>query len=537
MEKYEYIESVSIDDILLDAENPRFASSELVKKSNNQVTQEAIIEHLLGYANIIDLAKSIYDVKELHPSELVTCYKNEKGDYISIEGNRRVCACKLLLNRKLIPQDYLKDFIFVKQEDEEEIKNNIQKIRIVLYNDRNSLQRYLSDRHIQGVKKWSALEKNNYYMNLFDKYKAEEKKGNRIEKNAIEYIKKFTTDKDTKIISSIIQYKFFMNVYDNLKKIHTKLEIEKLAYLPMVTRFMSIIVGDDKDVGLSLKLDTNKYKYICPNDKIDVYNKILVLIGEAFLVRKRVGKKEKEELKPHEYRISSTEIGSTDEQKSMILEDKRIPGLIDFICQFRGKKNKNNKSSVNGDEQKKSIFDDAVDNTEIKSGIISNSKDLLIYIDASDDYKISYSITVINLISQINKLYVQKYNYNEIIACSMRAIFEISVHELKKCTKCGPIFINTADGLENNVQKVVDYVKDTNNKIIGKIVTNAKCHKNFSNTLDVSDFKKNVRAAHLGAHSSSTDLTTDSIKDLGKHVGRFVLITNELLNNKNIIIT
>lgn len=49
---------------------------------------------------------------------------------------------------------------------------------------------------------------------------------------------------------------------------------------------MDVIVGNDPDVGLLLRLDENRFVYLCPDNKKELYDKILCLIGEAFWVRK-----------------------------------------------------------------------------------------------------------------------------------------------------------------------------------------------------------------------------------------------------------
>lgn len=230
---YEYKE-VAVQELLLDEENPRFASSILVKESTNKITQEMIIEHLLRYSDVIKLAQRINEVGELHGSEIITCTK--KGDkFVVLEGNRRTCACKLLLDRKLIPEQYRSNFPFIT----EHAKANIEKVMVTIYPDRESVQAYLSDRHIAGVRRWSALEKNNYYMNLFLQY------GN------VESVKKHTSDSVSVVTKSIKKYQFFMDVFNILKSKYTSLEIEKIDYLPMVDRFMDTLVGDDEEVGLN----------------------------------------------------------------------------------------------------------------------------------------------------------------------------------------------------------------------------------------------------------------------------------------------
>lgn len=121
---YEYKE-VAVQELLLDEENPRFASSILVKESTNKITQEMIIEHLLRYSDVIKLAQRINEVGELHGSEIITCTK--KGDkFVVLEGNRRTCACKLLLDRKLIPEQYRSNFPFIT----EHAKANIEKVTL-----------------------------------------------------------------------------------------------------------------------------------------------------------------------------------------------------------------------------------------------------------------------------------------------------------------------------------------------------------------------------------------------------------------------
>ncbi|MHC1722955.1 MAG: hypothetical protein AB9836_07125 [Aminipila sp.] len=311
--KYDY-KTVRISDLLLDDENPRFASSKLVNESSSKVTQEAIIAHLLKYADIIKLANRIKEVSALHGAELITCYQRDDG-YVVLEGNRRTCACKLLLNRNLIPEEYKKSFPFVNDAT----KENIEEVMVIVYPNRDSVQAYLSDRHISGVKKWTALEKNNYYMNLFERHKT------------IDKVKEHTSDGLAAIRNSIRKYQFFMDVYDVIKEKYPDLEIEKIDYLPMVDRFLDTLIGSDEEVGLNLNLNTETLKYECEESKIDKYRDILFLVGEAFLVRK-----EKKLCSENEVsKIISAEISNVHNQKQLILENERIPGLLGLIQSFK----------------------------------------------------------------------------------------------------------------------------------------------------------------------------------------------------------
>lgn len=324
--KYKYVNNVKISDLLLDAENPRFASSALVR-STGTFSQSAIIEHLLRYSDVVQLANRINSVQELHGSELITCYEKD-GDYVVIEGNRRTCACKLLLNRELIPAPY--EPYFPKITDR--TKENIEEITINLYPNKESVQAYLSDRHIKGIIKWSSLEKNNYYMNLFSQYKN------------VKEIMNFTPDSEQKIRDSIIKYQFFMDVFNELKTRYKSISIEDLDYLPLVRKFMNTLIGNDKDVGLDLEFNEDSLKYFCPEDKKEIYKTILWVVGEAFLIRKdkmqckdRMQCTDKSKCtQENPCRIVATELNKVDDQKRLILDDKRIHGLYSLIKEYKG---------------------------------------------------------------------------------------------------------------------------------------------------------------------------------------------------------
>lgn len=312
---YKYL-TTDVSTLLLDVKNPRFASSTLVDNANKLPNQNDVIRHLLKYADIITLAYNIERTHCLHGSEMVTCYADRNGDLIVAEGNRRICACKLLLNRNLIPDEYKSSFPKASSETIE----NITSITINLYPNRESVQAYLSDRHISGVRKWSALEKNNYYMNLFQQY------------GDIHTVKTYTTDSLATVKKCIIKYQFFMKVFKTLVHNGVKLEIEKIDYLPLADRFMDIIVGNDPDVGLSLKLDKNTLIYLCPDNKKEIYDKILNVIGEAFLVRKN------SDANP---RIVGTDVPNKLARKNLILDNKRIPGLYNLIKEYKAIDNSN----------------------------------------------------------------------------------------------------------------------------------------------------------------------------------------------------
>lgn len=140
---------ISIDDLLLDVNNPRF----IVPQGSGQMD---LIKYLVEFEEIPQLANGINQSKGLNPGErIIICKAGDKDKYVVLEGNRRVCACKLLINRKLIP-DWKKSSV---EQVDEETKSNILYLNADLVNLREEIQGVLYRRHINGIKDWSPISK------------------------------------------------------------------------------------------------------------------------------------------------------------------------------------------------------------------------------------------------------------------------------------------------------------------------------------------------------------------------------------------
>ena len=127
-----------------------------------------------------------------------------------------------------------------------------------------------------------------------------------------------------------------------------------------VDRFMDTLVGDDEEVGLNLEIDYEKLQYLCISEKRDVYDKILLKIGEAFLVRKERRLCGDGELS----KVVGSEIYGKNDQKRLILEDIRIPGLYSLIQQYKSD-GKTETSGAEGDKKTDSaVKNDTSEGTE-----------------------------------------------------------------------------------------------------------------------------------------------------------------------------
>lgn len=87
---------LSIDNLKLDVKNPRFSY-----QSTKEMNQTEIVKYLVANYAVYELAKDIAINGYLLNEEPIVCKEGES--YVVLEGNRRIAACKILLN----PYKYL----------------------------------------------------------------------------------------------------------------------------------------------------------------------------------------------------------------------------------------------------------------------------------------------------------------------------------------------------------------------------------------------------------------------------------------------
>jgi len=145
---------ISIEDLFLDVDNPRF----ILPQKAEQID---LIKYLLNYEEISQLANGISKSGGLSAGERIIVIRSGEK-YVVLEGNRRVCACKLLLHRELIPQGIAIPYI------NDNVRENISLIDVDLVESRDAIQSVLYRRHINGVKDWSPISKLKFCAAQFD---------------------------------------------------------------------------------------------------------------------------------------------------------------------------------------------------------------------------------------------------------------------------------------------------------------------------------------------------------------------------------
>ncbi|WP_027365720.1 ParB/Srx family N-terminal domain-containing protein [Desulfotruncus alcoholivorax] len=140
----------------LDTSNPRFLDA--------QIDEAGAIIYLLKYSKVAKLAESIVINGGLYIGERIVVLKNDDDTYTVLEGNRRTCACKLLLNRDLIPEGYQSVFPVANQTT----INNINNIEVDVVSTKEEAERFIASRHVQSVELWSPIAKFKFFVDRFE---------------------------------------------------------------------------------------------------------------------------------------------------------------------------------------------------------------------------------------------------------------------------------------------------------------------------------------------------------------------------------
>lgn len=134
--------------IKLDPLNPRI---EVPDGANQTIIRKKLID----YGKVINLANSIIEFGGLLRGERVIVCR-EGNQFTVIEGNRRVCACQIILDSSLLPQAYKRSLKRVTSD----VKANIAKIRTEIAPSRDDAEPIITKKHTDaGVLPWNTNAK------------------------------------------------------------------------------------------------------------------------------------------------------------------------------------------------------------------------------------------------------------------------------------------------------------------------------------------------------------------------------------------
>lgn len=140
---------VKADRVFLDQKNPRHEPFE---------DQDQAIEYLCRDEQVLTLAKDIAK-NGLNPLELFALIKEDGDSYYAAEGNRRLCALKLLNDPELAPADQRNEFKRISES-----WHPIEELFSVVFKDRDEVRLWLDRIHAgsdegRGRRQWRSDQK------------------------------------------------------------------------------------------------------------------------------------------------------------------------------------------------------------------------------------------------------------------------------------------------------------------------------------------------------------------------------------------
>ncbi len=148
--------NIDLEKLKFDSMNPR-----LPVRLYGITDESKVIDYMVKYGNIVELMLSIAETG-YSDAEPLLVVSDVDGNYVVVEGNRRLAALKLLNNPELtkVRIQSIKEVVLNANHKPKEIS-------CILYSRREDVLDYLGYRHITGVKDWGALEKARYLDQLY----------------------------------------------------------------------------------------------------------------------------------------------------------------------------------------------------------------------------------------------------------------------------------------------------------------------------------------------------------------------------------
>jgi hypothetical protein len=150
---------LSVTTLRLDYENPRLT------QFGSKPNQSEIIDYLIENEKVLDLAKSIIVQSYFLNEQPIVTKENNK--FVVLEGNRRVAACKILINPDLIKSDNKRNSLKKLLKDFD--LSIIGKLEVYIAPDRSSADDMIVNRHTGGsvVEKWDKTKQDRFIYNRF----------------------------------------------------------------------------------------------------------------------------------------------------------------------------------------------------------------------------------------------------------------------------------------------------------------------------------------------------------------------------------
>lgn len=159
----ENIQSIKIENLHLDPDNPRFGSE---LNSTNEVE---ILDHIVESFGVDDILGSL-SINGFFAAESLVGIPVESNDghYTIIEGNRRLAACLIFNGDERAINQLKRTKHYANIADKHRVEKIVE-VPVNIYPSRKKLLSYLGIRHILGPKGWDSYAKATWLFNVLIK--------------------------------------------------------------------------------------------------------------------------------------------------------------------------------------------------------------------------------------------------------------------------------------------------------------------------------------------------------------------------------
>lgn len=387
---------LNINDIFLDNQNPRLNT--IYEQQEESIKELLKLSEEKIYNLIVDISEN-----GLNPFENIGVTK-EKNRYIVLEGNRRICALKILKNHELIKKINLNLYKKISK-----FKTNIDKIEVIYFQNREKANEWIKLLHTGENLGKGRVSWNNKNKRLFDLRNS--RPLNPVEKFVNTFYKNSTLSDE------------FLEKMGNLKLTN----LERTISDPNIKEALGIE-----------KIGNNKYNF--DNVNIDVADKLMFdMIARKPKVAEIYNKDNRKE-----YLEKILKIDIPKEVISTNLNNNRE----DIFKESQNISQEDNKN------EKNNIFTNEQINTELKVPL-KKSNPHTVTRKSLIPKKVILKIDD----PKLNNLYIELKNCNinefpTLIGCSFRIFLELSIDEY--LSKCGLNF--PKEKLEGKVIKCIEHL-------------------------------------------------------------------------------
>lgn len=160
------MQKVSLEDILLDSQNPRFGKGFALEE------QSMVLDHIVDKFGVDDILSSVAVNGYFHSEPLVCQKAKREGKYIVKEGNRRLTACLILSDDERASKHKVRVAKYRKLWSENGNKP-IDPVPVITFGndeaDDKSILSYLGVRHIASTQPWDSYAKASWVAEVVQK--------------------------------------------------------------------------------------------------------------------------------------------------------------------------------------------------------------------------------------------------------------------------------------------------------------------------------------------------------------------------------